>query len=348
MPRQARVICYTSITFSYLSRARVLAWSLKRFHPDWHFVVVITDREPEGFDFDVANENFDEVIWGQDLDIPNIESWLFMHNIVEVCTAVKGPVLDQLVKREYADKVFYIDPDIAVFNPLDSLVGLLDEYEILLTPHQLTPEPASAKRAILDNEIGSLKFGIYNLGFVGVRAGGEGLRFAKWWRDRLLEYCYDDVPNGLFTDQRWCDHVPSFFNNVYIVKDPGCNVASWNISQRNVKVSNDGDILVNGSKLKFYHVTKYGPVGRAMTERYAEENTEIYEIWAWYGRKLSEFTSPEITKGWWFYGLYEDGRSIEDSHRELYKSRMDLRQNFTNPFSSEGSFTIPLLVANDG
>ena len=29
------VHCFTSISFSYLAKARTLGWSLKRFHPDW-------------------------------------------------------------------------------------------------------------------------------------------------------------------------------------------------------------------------------------------------------------------------------------------------------------------------
>ena len=56
--------CYTSISFSYLTKARVLGWSLKRFHPDWVVTVCITDREPEGFVFDLDKEPFDRVALG--------------------------------------------------------------------------------------------------------------------------------------------------------------------------------------------------------------------------------------------------------------------------------------------
>ena len=328
-----KVYCYTSLTFSYLSRARVLVWSLKRFHPDWHFIAVITDKVPEGIDFNLEQEQFDEVIWAHELPIENLESWMFRHDLVEMCTAVKGPVMDMLCQREDAGKVIYLDPDIAVFNPLDSLLEELDTSNILLTPHQLMPDEKES--AISDNEICSLKHGIYNLGFIAVAARDEGKRFAQWWSDRLQAFCYDDIPSGLFTDQRWCDHVPAFFEGVRIVKDPGCNVASWNLSQRGVEITSQGEILVNGSPLKFYHFTKYGPVGRTMTERYAADNTEVYELWEWYGRKLTEFSQPDLPEDYWAYAQFRNHEPIQKEHRTLYRKRADLQDAFPDPYADE-------------
>ena len=39
--------------------------------------------------------------------------------------------------------------------------------------------------AILDNEVCSLKHGVYNLGFLGVAPTAEGRRFVDWWAERL-------------------------------------------------------------------------------------------------------------------------------------------------------------------
>ena len=36
-----KVLCYSSFTFSYLNRARVLYSTLRRFHPDWELVALI-------------------------------------------------------------------------------------------------------------------------------------------------------------------------------------------------------------------------------------------------------------------------------------------------------------------
>jgi hypothetical protein len=326
-----KVHCFTSFSFSYLAKARVLGWSLKRFHPDWLFTACITDREPDGFTFDLAKEPFDAVVWAHDLPVPNVQAWLFGHDVVEACTAVKGPMLRLLTETD-VDKVFYLDPDIAVFNSLLPMVEMLDHSSILLTPHQLAPE--ETREAVFDNEICSLIHGTYNLGFVAIRNQGEGLRFAHWWNDRLLEFCVDDKASGIFVDQKWCDLVPAYFDGVRIVRDPGYNVASWNLSHRKISSGTDGTLLVNGQPLRFFHYTKLGPVGDAMTRRYAKGNVEVYELWAWYKRMVDRFAERRIPAGWWHFGTFDNRVAIPKVARQLYRSRADLQQKFTNPFAT--------------
>jgi hypothetical protein len=328
-----KVICYSSFTFSYLNRARVLFQTVRRFHPDWELVALMTDEPPSGFDFDPANEPFDRVVWAQDLGIPNFEGWLFRHDVVEVCTAVKGPFIHQACSSG-ADAVIYLDPDTALFSSLDPLLGWLEDHDVLLTPHLIDPndDPVS----IQDNDLSASRTGIFNLGFVAIRTRGEGARFAKWWNDRLLSYCYDDMPSGLFVDQRWCDHVPALFDKVKVLRDPGYNVASWNLSRRTLAVEKDGAITVNGAPLRFWHFTKLGALGDTMTRRYAGQNFPVYEIWSWYKRQVTAATDPAIPERWWAYEAYADGAKIEKPQRVLYRQRADLQAAFPNPFASGG------------
>ena len=327
-----RVLCFSSFTFSYLNRARVLFASLRRFHPEWELVALITDVAPPGVSLDVAAEPFDRVVYASELGIPNFSSWLFKHDIVEVCTAVKGPFLHQACQAGVADAVIYLDPDTALLGSLAPLEAWLETDDILLTPHLL--DPNDEPLAIEDNDVATLRTGIFNLGFAAVRTAGEGARFAKWWNDRLLTHCYDDIPQGLFVDQRWCDHVPALFDKVKVVRDPGYNVASWNLSRRKVSIEKDGCILVNGVPLRFWHFTKLGEIGDAMTRRYAGDNFPVYELWSWYKREIAVSTDPAIPAGWWAFGAYQDGRPIEKAHRLLYRSRLDLQAEFPDPYAA--------------
>ena len=331
-----KILCYSSFTFSYLNRARVLFKTLRRFHPEWELVALITDQPPAGFRFDPACEPFDRVVWAEDLGIPDFPGWLFKHDVVEVCTAVKGPFILQAC-RSGADAVIYLDPDTAVFGSLAPLEAWLEDHDILLTPHLI--EPNVTAEAIADNDLSASRTGIFNLGFVAIRTTGEGARFAQWWNDRLLDWCYDDMPAGLFVDQRWCDHVPALFDRVKVVRDPGYNVASWNLSTRTVAVQKDGQVTVNGAPLRFWHFTKLGPMGDAMTKKYGGANFPVYEVWSWYKRQVTETTDPAIPERWWAYGAYSDGTSIEKAHRVLYRQRADLQTAFPDPFSSgEGGY----------
>jgi len=280
------ICAFTSFTYSYLPKAMILAETLKRFNPTWHLTAVISDRCPTELERFEVTKYFDRIITLEDLELP--PSWIFKHDIVELCTAVKGPVIDMLL-TEGAEKVFYFDPDIAILNDLSELERLLSDFSIILTPHQLAPDATS--HAIKDNEICSLMHGTYNLGFIGVRNDLSGRKFGKWWRDRLLNFCYDDIPVGLFTDQKWCDLIPCFFDQVGIVKDPGCNVSSWNLSTRTIHLGDNGEILSNGSPLKFYHFSKLGHVGFTMTMRYAGNNTEVYSLWYWYNDLVNKMSN---------------------------------------------------------
>lgn len=325
-----KVLCFSSFTFGYLDRARVLFSSVRRYHPDWHLVALIVDRPPPGFELRLDQEDFDEVVYASQLGIEALPSWLFRHDIVEVCTAVKGPFLYKACLSG-VDAVVYLDPDTCLFADLSNVIQLLHSSDVVLTPHQLTPD--TERTAIVDNEITSLKTGIYNLGFLAVRAQGEGLAMAHWWAERLLSFCYDDPHNGLFVDQRWADHIPSFFQSVFILRDPGYNVASWNLSQRSVAIEKDGRAYVNGSPLRFWHFTKLGPVGDLMTKRYAGDSFAVHELWRWYRNQVLAAAAHGVPAGYWAFGRYANGVSILRSHRLLYRHRRDLQEAFPDPFA---------------
>ena len=42
----ARTVCFTSFTFAYLSRARVMAQTVKAAHPDWSVWALLVDTPP--------------------------------------------------------------------------------------------------------------------------------------------------------------------------------------------------------------------------------------------------------------------------------------------------------------
>lgn len=326
----ACVHCFTSASLAYADRALVLAHSLRRHHPDWVIWLCLVDRPPEGFAMDALTTAFDHVVPAEALPIADVRGWLFGHDVVEACTAVKGTMLRHMLDHG-AERVLYLDPDIAVFAPLDELARQLDEADILLTPHLLVPETSAA--GVLDNEIGALKHGIYNLGFVGVSGRDEGHRFAAWWAARLEAHCIDDIPGGLFTDQRWCDHAPVFFPGTRIVRDPGYNVASWNVAHRPLSIGTDGAIRAGGAPLRFFHFTKFVGIGRLMLARNGGDNSALDEVMAWYGHALAAQAQTGLPPGWWAYGRYADGEPIPREHRRRWRADAALRARIGDPFA---------------
>jgi hypothetical protein len=328
----ARIACFTSFTYAYLARARVLAQSVRRLHPDWALCAVVTDRAPDGLP-DNALAEFDVVLDATSLSLPDFRRWIFRHDVVEACTAVKGAMLRYLLAAG-AEKVIYLDPDIALFAPLDTILARLDGASIVLTPHQT--EANEAGLAVRDNERGSMRYGIFNLGFLGIRNDDVGRAFADWWAERLYEACYDAPEQGLFTDQKYCDLVPGLFPGVHVERDPGCNVASWNVNRRLIAFNRRGELTAAGRLLRFYHFTKIDGPGAAMTERYAGDNVEVYELVAWYLRALAEAAVPPAQGHPWHYGTFTDGTAIPRDARRLLRDRPDIGTAFPDPFDATG------------
>ena len=239
---------FTSIVSNYIPKARVLARGLKRFHPELSFHLMLSDAVPDWLSLE---DDFDSVMTIADLGLDHPEQWIFKHSLVEVGTGVKGFALCKLLELPDCSDVLYFDPDIVILSPLTDLLNEFRRASILLTPHLTQPETTT--EAILDNEVCALRHGIYNLGFLGVRNSPEGRRFAHWWADRLRDFCYDDIPSGLFTDQRWIDMVPAYFDDIRILRDAVYNVCTWNLNHRKVDGNLRDGISVNGRPVVFYH-----------------------------------------------------------------------------------------------
>ena len=323
---------YTSVNINYLPKARILAKTVKQYCRDCKFSLVFSDCIPQEIDID--REPFDEIVTVEQLGIPvdNLALWVFEHTVVELCTAVKGQALVKFL-TEGSEKVVYLDPDIAVFDNMESLSQLLDQYSVVLTPHLTAPE--ITERGIVENELCTLQHGSFNFGFYAVRNDENGIKFAHWWRDRLLKYCYDNIPMGIFTDQKWGDLVPCIFDGVYIWRDPGCNVATWNITNR-VVTREDNHYYVNGSLLKFYHFSGFDSGAQEnMLERYGNGNEYLYELRNWYIKRQEEEEQEKYANYPSKYNYYDNGEKISTEERKLLRDRVDVFNYFkdTNPYT---------------
>lgn len=323
---------YTSININYLPKARILAKSVKKFCPDSKFSLVFSDVMPQ--EIDPQKEPFDEIITIDNLGLPvsNLNFWIYEHTVVELCTAVKGQALVKFLDSG-SDKVVYLDPDIAVFQPLDILDKLLDQNDIILTPHITCPEKSI--HGVKDNEMSALKHGAFNFGFYAVRNTENGRNFAHWWRDRLADFCYDQIPDGLFTDQKWGDLVPGLFDGVYIWKDPGCNVATWNISNRKITKDTEGKYFVNGQPLKFYHFSGFDSGSQAMMlDKYSDGNLALYELRKWYIDRQEQEEQKVYEKYPSKYNYYDNGELVKSEERILLRNRLDVIDYFkdTDPY----------------
>src|SRR3546814_20040146 len=64
-------------------------------------------------------------------DLGYSRAWVFQHNVMELCTGVKGRALQRLMQDESdADLFVYLDPDVYVYNDLAAADGYLGDSSI--------------------------------------------------------------------------------------------------------------------------------------------------------------------------------------------------------------------------
>lgn len=335
---------FTSAMANYIPKARILAKTLKAHNPDCFFSLGLSDNLPDGFD--LGAEPFDEVIFTDYLPcFRDNNVFFFKHNVTEICTAVKPALALDIINRHNADKVVYLDPDIVVFDAFSEISKLLDRYSMIFTPHQTVPE--KERDFIIGNEVLFLKRGIYNLGFFAVKADNTGIEFLKWWHERLKYFCMDDKEytinnvinklglKGLFTDQKWIDMVPAYFDNYYILKKPGYNVSTWNLTRHSLQESN-GNYFVDGYPLIFFHFSGFDSKEHHLVLNnviaYNHFCSDAKKLSNWYEKELTKEGQKELGSIEWKYSRYSNNEIIPNVHRKILNIRIDVHPKFPDPF----------------
>ena len=328
----SRIHVFTSAAGNYLPKVEVLFDSIATHQPDWHRHLLLvedwTDAECAALELGA------DICQPRDLAIPDWRPWAFCHSMVELCTAVKPFMLKQLLARDDCDAVVYLDPDICVFSPLSHVTAAIDEHAILLTPHQAKPETSLA--GVMANELTSLRYGTYNLGFIAVASNTTGRAFADWWCHRAYRFNRDDVANGLFTDQRWMDLVPGLFEGVHVLRQANLNVASWNAHQRDLSLDAQGKARVAGEPLGFYHFTGLDSGNHDVAMQYVGPTNDAQaELLQNYREALLQ-AKRRYSCAEWSFACLEDGTHIESAWRAGYRDSGALQSRFQDPWAVAG------------
>lgn len=317
------MIVFTSICTNYAHKARTLAESVKKHIPDAKFLVCLTEREvPET----MKCPYFDEVILSKDMWEGNFNRYIYKHAIVEASTSVKGHFFKYIIEHYLEeDKFVYLDPDCFVYSDFVELRELLNKRPIVLCPHLLQP-------GNIDMELSSTAHGVYNLGFLAVNRSEEAVRFINWWADRLYLFCYDDILRGIFTDQKWIDLAPCFFD-VEILKHRGYDFATWSLLDCGMTEEN-GEYFVKGDPLRFIHFSGYGAtIEKCMADWLPEGEHPFKELYKEYSILHDANNADNVSKTPWTYSQYYSGEKVNDALRVKYRSNHEIMFSIEDPFA---------------
>lgn len=240
----ARVYC-TYFDHNYLSRGLALYRSLLRHAPDSRLWVLCLSREahdvlvalhlpgvmPIRMDEFEANE-------------PEVAATRATRSPVEyyfTCT----PAWLLYVSRHETDAewITYLDGDLYFFRSPEVLYDELRNASVAIIPHRY---PQRLEKRLM-------KFGVYNVGWVGIRRDDDGYAVAAWWRQKCIEWCHDYVDGDRFADQRYLDSFPTMSSKVKIIGNLGANLAPWNIGNYRVDFRGNDVLLDEVTSLIFFH-----------------------------------------------------------------------------------------------
>ncbi|VEP16208.1 conserved hypothetical protein [Hyella patelloides LEGE 07179] len=314
---------------NYFPYARILFTSLKEYHPEVSLFLCLADTPQPEIELKIADV---EVIPVADLEITNFLDFAFRYDIMEFNTAIKPFFLDWLIRERGFEEIVYLDPDIELFAPMKPVFDAFEKgADFAITPHITAP----AEFDEFPDDIGIMKAGIYNLGFIALNNSQEAQNFLQWWKRRLRYQCINQQDQGIFVDQKFVDLLPAFHQNVAILRDRTLNVAYWNLDRRKLSQTSEG-WLVDGEPLIFFHfsgIDSQQPNRLSKhTERFQDYlDPAIQSIINRYLESLQKFQDNSVNTSYG-YGKFSNQIAIADLMRRCYRDSITLEQN--NPFET--------------
>ena len=313
---------------NYFPYARVLFTSLKQYHPEAALFLFLADIPQPEVTLNITDV---EVIPVADLEINNFLDFAFRYDIMEFNTAIKPFAMEWLMSERGFTEVVYLDPDIELFAPMKPVFAALTSgADFTITPHITAP----AEFKEFPDDIGIMKAGIYNLGFIALNNSQEARDFVQWWQRRLRYQCINQQNEGIFVDQKFVDLLPAFASNVAILRDRTLNVAYWNLDQRKLTQTNNG-WLVDGEPLIFFHFSGIIP-GQSQrlskhTERFQNLEPAIQNLVNHYLEGLAQFKDGAVDTSYG-YGTFDNQVAIADIMRRCYRDTISVEHS--NPFAT--------------
>jgi hypothetical protein len=328
------IAALTICSVNYIGKALVLIDSYAAHHPTHDIYLVLVDRKNPEIQLDRPGLT---LVWAEDLLIPDFLQHAFTYDVIEFNTNVKPTALKMLLKSH--DVAIYLDPDIKIYAPLTPVFEALDNgASLVVTPHSNTPILDGCK----PDDLELLKFGAFNLGFVGVSACQEGLAFLDWWSERCLGHGFYEPQLGLGVDQKWVGLAPCYFPQMQVLHDAGLNVAFWNLHERQLTESN-GKWFVNGvTPLRFIHFSSFSEhtpqvIAKKQTRFKEGSRPDFARLAVIYAAELLANASEKYSACRYSFDYFDDGSYVTPALRRFYAGLKNTAFKMeANPYCADG------------
>lgn len=342
---------FTICATNYIGLAKILQKSIHEYYTGVDFYIVVADEPSEN-----VRKTFDKnIIIAKDcIGFPE-DKWYemaFKYNLTEFCTSIKPKSITYLFSLGY-EKCIYFDPDILCFKSIKPIYeDCLLNHCAVVTPHYIEMEETFSGIGLPESD--TLRDGVFNLGFIGVKKCPKVEQFLVWWSKRLEDCCYCALNEPYFTDQKWVDRLPCYLGDELLVSlNKGMNLAPWNYHERVVAIE-DGRFMVYNrivkddipDELMFVHFSGYNYkqlVHGEMTRRDRNEKNNYEDtklILDAYLEKLLKGDFGEYIDNKYTYNYLRNDEHVPNRiARRIYRAYIQKYGYDGNPFEVSTPFT---------
>lgn len=325
---------------NHLHFARTLFESVRAFHPEVDFCLAVADL-PDGFDLDLKGARFAA---GRDLSPADFGYMALKYTAAEFCCALKPFALASLTE-EYR-RLIYIDSDLCLYAPMARLLDELERHAFVVTPHVRQPFPRP-ERNWERPTLGDLAHaGPLNAGLFGLQGTPATATFIKTWQE-MVSGPGAFVPSSGQSEQNAFNWLPSFCDDVLILRDPAYNAAYWNLHERSLRWRGlDGstdapEFSVDGNPLVAFHFSGFSPKTPLQLSRHDTRNTlfllpSVTRLCADYAERLERHGAADYSSLAYAFDTFSSGIPIDARMRLLFKKDEVALRTDLDPWSEAG------------
>lgn len=229
---------------NYLSRGLVLYDSIKKHCTSFKLYILCLDDNTFNYFFNKACR-FPEIITTSMNEIEvhdnELKECKKNRSTIEYYFTLSPCFPLYLLNKYNLPHICSLDADIMFFSSPEIIFSYLENYSILITPHNFSQDFKS-------HEI----YGLYNVSFQIFKNDTEGLKCLEEWKQQCIDWCYDKLEDSKFADQKYLDDWVYKYDKVLPITILGSGIAPWNIQLYKI-TSRNSNVFINDRKLIFYH-----------------------------------------------------------------------------------------------
>jgi hypothetical protein len=221
------------------------------------------------------------------ISLPEVENTELLaakksRNIAEYCWTLSSSLTAWVMDRyQDVDLITYLDADLMFYSSVEPLFEEIGNSSIAIIEHRFTPRLKNLEEN-----------GRFCVEWVTFRRDIEGQACLRRWRDQCVEWCYARLDGGRMGDQKYLDEWPTGYSSTHVLQHLGAGLAPWNYPNYGIRNDEDGQIVVDGVPLIFYHFHQFQLLDDGSFDRvsafYTKETGPPEEIYRLYEEQINK------------------------------------------------------------